>query len=298
MRILVTGGTSGIGYEAVKRMAASKEHELVVAARTPDAAPAFLKKRTKIVPLDLASLESVRSFTKEMERERFDTLVLNAGIQCVRPEKSKDGFELTFAVNHLAHYLIVRALAPGLNNGGRVILTSSGTHDPELKTGIPAPRHADAAKLAFPERDPEHDKSALTAGRRAYSSSKLCNAMTARELPKRLAASRSDIATIAYDPGYTPGTGLARSYPGPVGFIFRYLLPYFTRSSERVSTVANSGALLAGLAVSDVYRGARGSYFAVRGTSVRDVPPSTLARDDAACAKLWNDSAELLGLKP
>ena len=182
---------------------------------------------------------------------------------------------------------VVRALAPGLNKNGRVILTASGTHDPELKTGMPAPRHADALKLAYPERDTEHDKSAITAGRRAYSSSKLCNVMTARELAARLAPSRPDIATIAYDPGFTPGTGLARSYPGPIGFIFRYLLPYFSRQSERVSTAANSGTLLASLATSDLYRGARGSYFAVRGTSVRDVPPSALARDNSAAVTWW-----------
>ena len=297
MRILITGGTSGIGFEAVKRLAAAKNHDLVIGVRAPDKAPSLLKKSAGVVPLDLESLAAVRTFVDQMRREKFDALVLNAGLQCVKPEKSKDGFELTFAVNHLAHYLIARELAPNLNQNGRVILTSSGTHDPELKTGIPAPRHADAMRLAYPERD-ERDKSNMTAARRAYSSSKLCNVMTARELAKRLSSSRRDIATAAYDPGFTPGTGLARSYPGPVGFIFRYLMPYFVRQTERVSSAANSGALLADLTVSQIYAGARGGYFAVRGKTLVETPPSTLARDDAACTKLWNDSAELVGLKP
>jgi NAD(P)-dependent dehydrogenase (short-subunit alcohol dehydrogenase family) len=296
MRILMTGGTSGIGLEAVKRLLQRNDCELVIAARAPDQVPSLLKKRTRIVPLDLQSLDAARAFVAAVERETFDVLLLNAGIQAARPEKSKDGFELTFAVNHLAHYFIARALAPRLAQGGRVILTASGTHDPDLKTGIPAPHHADAKRLAYPDTDPERDKSAMTAGRRAYSASKLCNVMTARELPKRLA--RPDLAVAAYDPGFTPGTGLARSYPGPVGFIFRHLLRYFVRKTDRVSTPENSGALLADLAVSPVYAYARGNYLAVRGKALLDTPPSTLARNDAACAKLWDDSAALVGMKP
>lgn len=298
MRILMTGGTSGIGLEAAKLLLRLKGHELTVAARAASSAPSVLKKKTRIVPLDLQSLDSVRSLIACIEGERFDVLLLNAGIQCVKPERSKDGFELTFAVNHLAHYLMVRALAPRLAEGGRVILTSSGTHDPEMKTGIPVPHHADAKKLAYPETDPELDKRPLTAGRRAYSSSKLCSVMTARELAKRIAASRPDIAVMAYDPGFTPGTGLARSYPGPVGFIFRHLLGYFVRRTDRVSTPQNSGRLLAELAIAPVHANARGAYMAVRGTAVKDVPPSTLAQDALACAKLWDDSAALVGLKP
>lgn len=297
MRILMTGGTSGIGLEAARRLLGQSGCELTVAARAPNRAPAWLAKRARIVALDLEALDDVRTFARSMESQTFDALVLNAGIQCVRPQSSKDGYELTFAVNHLAHYLMVRMLAPRLAQGGRVILTASGTHDPEEKTGIPAPRHADAKRLAHPQNDPERDRSPAKAGRRAYSASKLCNVMTARELAKRLTA-RPDIAITAYDPGFTPGTGLARGYPWPIGFIFRHFLKYFVRKTDRVSTPQNSGALLAALATSAAYRSARGNYFAVRGSVLLDTPPSVLARDDAACAKLWNDSAELVGLKP
>jgi protochlorophyllide reductase len=216
----------------------------------------------------------------------------------VRPQKSTDGFELTFAVNHLAHYLLIRQMLPRLARDARVILTSSGTHDPEEKTGLPPPRHADAQLLAFPDRDPGKDGSEMKAGRHAYTSSKLCNVMTARELSRRLAADRPDVATAAFDPGFTPGTGLARDYPGPTGFIFRYLLPLFTRRGPRVSTPANSGRLLAELASLPAFASARGTYFAVHGTSAPAKPPSALARDDAACAKLWDDSARLVGITP
>lgn len=296
MKILMTGGTSGIGLEAVKRLAAAGSHDLTIAARAPDRAPATLASVARLVSLDLETLASVRAFITAMEGHTFDALLLNAGVQCVRPQTSKDGFELTFAVNHLAHYVLLRALAPRLNANGRVVLTSSDTHDPEQKTGIPAPRHADVMLLAHPERDPARDASPLVAGRRAYSSSKLCNAMMARELAKRLKDTRPDIMVAAYNPGFTPGTGLARNYPGPVGFIFRHLLPLFTRRSERVNSVDTAGEMLAALAVDPAYAGSRGNYFTARNGSLREVPPSMLARDDAACAKLWDDSAVLSGM--
>jgi hypothetical protein len=121
--------------------------------------------------------------------------------------------------------------------------------------------------------------------------------MTARALAVHLQATRPDITVCSYDPGFTPGTGLARDYPGPVGLIFRYLLPFFVKKSDRVSTPKNSGRLLAELTQKPDYVGARGSYFAVRGTSLIDTPPSTLARDDTVCEKLWLDSERLISTK-
>ncbi len=176
---------------------------------------------------------------------------------------------------------------------GRIVLTASGTHDPDEKTGMPPPRHADAARLARPETDPERDPKAGLAGRRAYSASKLCNVMTVRELAKRTVATRPDLSIMAFDPGFTPGTGLARDYPGPASWLFRHVLPLVVRG-ERVSTPSNSGELLATMATASAYGASRGGYFAVRGKTLLEIQPSRLARDDAACAKLWDDSEALL----
>ena len=98
---------------------------------------------------------------------------------------------------------------------------------------------------------------------------------------------------MAFDPGFTPGTGLARDYPGAVSLLFRYVLP-LTARGPRVSTPANSGGLLAQMATEPAYAASRGGYFAVRGKALLEVPPSALARDDAACARLWEDSEALL----
>lgn len=293
MRIVMTGGTAGIGLVAARHWLAAGS-DLTIGARAPGVAPADLRRAATFHPLDLADLETVRSFAGQLEGEAaIDVLILNAGLQNVTGGRSAQGLEITFAANHLAHYLLARRLVSKMAQGGRIVLTASGTHDPEEKTGMPPPRHADAQRLARPETDPDLDPKAGMAGRRAYSTSKLCNVMTARELAKRTAGTRPDLSIMAFDPGFTPGTGLARDYPGAASWVFRHILPLVVRG-ERVSTPANSGALLAGMAAGADYAGSRGGYFAVRGKALREVPPSTLARDDGACARLWEDSEAIL----
>ncbi|MDQ2861537.1 MAG: hypothetical protein M3T55_12610 [Pseudomonadota bacterium] len=161
---------------------------------------------------------------------------------------------------------------------------------------MPPPRHADAGKLGRPETDPDRDENDARAGRRAYSASKLCNVLTARELARQLAPERPDLMVAAFDPGFTPGTGLARDYPGPVGMIFRFALPPVAGLSEKVSTPANSGRLLAELATSPRYQTARGGYFALRGTTLVERQPSKLAQDPRLAERLWRDSAAMVGL--
>jgi protochlorophyllide reductase len=291
MRVVMTGGTSGIGLVAAEHLL-KRGVQLVIGARR--ALPSALAGRADRLALDLADLDSVRAFARQVMAEPFDVLLLNAGMQVARDQRSPQGFELTFATNHLAHHLLAQTLAPKLNPNGRVILTASGVHDPEAKTGMPPPNHADAHRLAFPETDPTLDADPGQAGRRAYSSSKLCNVMTARTLARRLAAERPDVAVAALDPGFTPGTGLARDYPAPISFVFRRVLPLVVRG-ERVSTPQRSGAFLADLAVTPEYAGARGDYFSVRGQSLKRVDPSVYARDDAAGERLWVESEALIG---
>jgi NAD(P)-dependent dehydrogenase (short-subunit alcohol dehydrogenase family) len=297
MRIVMTGATAGIGLEAAKRLLSRGDCSLIVAARDPGAAPTFLRQRADLRAVDLASLGSVRAFASRLVDEvPIDALVLNAGVQGIDRRTSADGYELSFAVNHLAHYLLLRLLAPRLSEGGRIVITSSGTHDPREHTKMPVPRHADARKLAHPECDPGADEGRLRAGQRAYTSSKLCNVMTARALARKLAETRPDLSISAFDPGLTPGTGLARHYPWPVGPVFKHVLPLIPRRNPRISTPAISGRLLAELVASPDYRSARGDYFAVRDGRLIETLPSRLARDDTACNALWIESGALLGL--
>lgn len=287
MHIVMTGGTSGFGAEAAARLAGAG-NTLTIGARRPGADSAA----TRFLPLDLEDSASVDAFAAGvLAGPPIDGLVLNAGLQLARPERLANGMEKTFFVNHLAHVRLLWRLLDALAPGTRVILTGSGTHDPAEKTPVTPPDHADARRLAFPETDPELPAAKRKQAFRAYSSSKLANIMTARHLARQ----RPDLAVMAFDPGYVPWTGLGRAN-GPIIAAIASLLVPRLMAGDRTSTVALSGGYLADLAAAPRFAGERGSYWSVRNPDLVAIPPSDLARDDAAAARLWDDSLALLGL--
>lgn len=290
--IVMTGATSGIGAVAAARLAAS--NRLIVGARSGSVAGA------ETLRLDLASLASVRDFADgviaALAGRPIDALVLNAGVQLADvTARSAEGHELTFATNHLAHYLLIRLLLPHVADGGRIVVTTSDTHDPAEKTIVPPPRHADADRLAHPETDPDRDTAPLTAGMRAYSTSKLCNLMTVRSLAARPEVIARRITVLAYSPGLTPNTGLARSLPFAIRSLAWPLLPLLQRFMPFMNSLKDAGAALAALA-STVAPPPGRVYASLRKGVLTWPDPSVLARDDAATARLWADSARLVGL--
>ncbi|UKK83541.1 SDR family NAD(P)-dependent oxidoreductase [Sphingopyxis sp. BSN-002] len=290
MHIVMTGATSGFGANAAGRLAAAG-HRLTIGARRPEAVDAAW--RAAALPLDLDDFASVDRFAEAVTNgQPVDALVLNAGLQTSKLETGADGFERTFAVNQLAHFRLLLRLLPHLAPGARVILTGSGTHDPEEKTLVTPPAHANAEWLAYPDRDPTLPKKDQAQAFRAYSSSKLANIMTARELARR----RPDLAAMSFDPGYVPWTGLARSSGKIISSLVSLILP-LTMKRDRKSTIALSGEYLAALAAEPAYAGAQGDYWSVRNPALVRIEQSALARDDAACAKLWDDCAGLMGLE-
>ncbi|MBX9730936.1 MAG: SDR family NAD(P)-dependent oxidoreductase, partial [Sphingomonas sp.] len=103
----MTGATSGIGLEAAKALIAKPGVSLVIGARRPDSLPAPLVGRVIALPLDLDNLDSVAEFARDVAAlGPIDAVIGNAGIQIVSPQRSAQGFERCFAVNHLAHYLL------------------------------------------------------------------------------------------------------------------------------------------------------------------------------------------------
>ena len=286
-KIVMTGATSGIGQGAAQLLV-KPGHNVSAGARgggLPDGVTAL--------PLDLASLGSVRAFA-DLCSDPIDALVLNAGTQVQSASaRSADGYELTFAVNHLAHYLLARLLLPKMAKNGRIIMTSSGTHDPLEKTGVPAPRHADAKRLADPTSDPQLSKSAIAAGLRAYSTSKLCNLMTARSLAVLPEVTERGITVHAFDPGFIPATKLGRNAP----WVFRgVMLPILALlpPGKGGNRLADGAKALAGL--SDGSIDSERVYMALRQGKATWPEPSEMARDDALCQQLWTDSAAMVGL--
>jgi NAD(P)-dependent dehydrogenase (short-subunit alcohol dehydrogenase family) len=297
--IVMTGGTSGFGAIAAERLTLSSDVRLILGARRSSAAG-------EAIPLDLASLDSVRAFAASV-RERthdspIDALVLNAGV--IRPDatgRTVDGFETTFAVNHLAHYLLVRLLLPSLADRAVVVLTTSGTYDPDTGAGLVPPRHADASLLAHPDRDPDRDTRPRKAGEHAYTASKLCAVLTARSLAQDPDLQARRLTAIAYDPGQVFGTGLADDLPLHLRTAWSLLgTPVLGRPLRLLNRHLNSrraaGNTLADLALGIVTPPDGRTYAALRRGRLSWPDPSTMARDDGRAKALWNESARLVEL--
>lgn len=293
--IIMTGGTSGLGEIAAKQLLSTPDVRLLLGARRAGPSGA------ETLALDLTRLDQVRAFAASLGEKlgatKINALVLNAGVQAPTGDsRTPDGFETTFAVNHLAHYLLLRLLLPRLAQGAVVVLTTSGTHDPAEKTIIPPPRHANARLLAYPEQDPDRDRPPQTAGGRAYSSSKLCNLLTVRALAAQPEAQARQFTVIAYDPGPTPGTGLVRGAPFLTRIVWRLLGTPLRALVPQLNSREAAGSALANLALGKARPPAGRVYAALRRGQITWPDPSELARRNDVMEALWQDSAALVGL--
>ncbi len=221
LNILLTGGSSGIGYQAALKLI-SLGHNIILPCRNITRANETLIKLFNDIPVDLCSrgnistpimdlsdLESIDSICNEMmeRREKIDILILNAGLQYTGSKevrRSSQGVELTFAVNHLAHHYLTRKLLPLLNKteNTRIIITSSEVHNPSSPGGKVGLK-ASLGNLAGLENDccfEMLDGKAFNADK-AYKDSKLCNILFAKRLSNRLQENNYTIPVISWAPG-------------------------------------------------------------------------------------------------
>ena len=292
-RILVmTGATSGIGAHALARLTARPGTRAIIGARPSATRPAL--DGVEMLPLDLASLADVRAFAAavldRLNGEKIDMLVLNAGAQFRDTSgRSAEGYELTFAVNHLAHYLLARLLLPAVAEGGRIVITTSDTHDPNILRGAPARLETDRWA---------HTPGSATS---AYAASKLGNLLTAQSIAGLAQTSQRKITTIAYNPGLTGGTGLQRDFPAPLRVVFRALRPLFIllsrlRPQLYMSTPEHAGDILAQLADGTLTPPEGRVYASLVRGQLTFPAPSALAQDPEARDQMWRESADLTGL--
>lgn len=275
--VLVTGASDGIGLECASQIAALPGHRLVLVGRSPaklDAAVRRLAAESPATPVssyacDFARLDDVRRLAGELldACERIDVLVDNAGAVFDKRSVSVDGHESTFAVNHLAPFLLTELLLDRIvaSARGRIVITSSAGHY--------------GATMNFDDLGFERGYSIM----RAYGRSKLANALYARHLARRL-----------------DGTGITATclHPGTVATRIWSGAPWFARPVlavvKRVSMIspAEGGRHLTRLAVDPALEGVTGLYFD------RDQPkrPSDLALDDALADRLYDESRRLVGL--
>lgn len=299
--IVMTGGTSGIGAVAAHALSESAANRLILGARGSRPEGTAARPDVEVLALELASLDSVRRFADEVRArvDEIDALVLNAGVTRADVDRrTVDGFETTFATNHLGHYLLLRLLRDRLAVGARVVLTTSGAHNPAEQTRFAPPRHADAQLLAHPELDPDLDRSPLIAGGRAYAASKLCTILTARALIAQPETIARGLIVVAYCPGETPGTGVARELPWPTRAMWRLMGTPLRRLIPDFNTRSAAGRALADLALG-VVRPPEGLLYAAlrRGRHTFPDPSELAARGDLA-TRLWHDSSRLVDIQP
>jgi NAD(P)-dependent dehydrogenase (short-subunit alcohol dehydrogenase family) len=288
--IVMTGATAGLGEVAAQQISRTLNSRLIIGARG-----IRTSKEINVLPLDLARLASVRTFAQavinSLDDARIDALVLNAGTQFPNVEqRTEDGFETTFAVNHLAHYLLLRLLLSQLAENAYVVITTSDTHDPRTNPIAP-PLHANAELLAHPTRESERR---FLAGFRAYSSSKLCNLLMARALAALPEAKSRQFCVTAYNPGFTPGTALQRAWPIPVRVLM--MVVGLMRPVLRFNTVAQAGSVLAQLTFGEIRPPDGRIYASLVKRRLTWPEPSVLARRDDLMNALWSDSARMVGL--
>ncbi|MDV3126221.1 SDR family NAD(P)-dependent oxidoreductase [Mycobacterium sp. 21AC1] len=293
--VVITGANTGLGFECARALLESGPGWHVVlavrdTARGTDAAARLGKpERTTVSALDLASLRSVRDFATGLPQLGLPPLtavVCNAGLQFVGgTQTTVDGYEMTFGVNHLGHFALVNQLLDNLRTPARILVVSSGTHDPDKFTGMPAPRYTTADELLRPA------PGGLTGeeGRRRYTTSKLCNMFFTYELDRRLGHGAKGVAVNAFDPGLMPASGLSRDYSPGQQLAWRLLRPVL-RMVPGVHSVRRSGINLAALVADPALDGVTGAYFAGtrRLRSSKDSYDEELARD------LWQTSERLV----
>jgi len=273
---LVTGGTSGIGRATAVRLAGLGAG-VVVVGRDPGRAAAVREEirrqaphtRVETLTADLSSLAQVRRLAAEIRErcDRLDVLVNNAGVISTRREVTADGFETTFATNHLAPFLLTNLLRDLLERSApaRVVTVASAAHK---------------QVRAIDWDDLPHGTAAGRGG--SYPLSKLLNVLFTAELARRLAG--TGVTANSLHPGFVR-TDLGRDVTGAFGVAIRLV----TRLQPGPVKGADTSVYLASSPdVADV----TGGYF----VRCRPATPSRLARDPQAAARLWTLSAELAGL--
>ncbi len=310
--VLVTGGNSGIGYECARALAKAGRH-VIIASRNRRLSDEAVRRiaaesgadRIEAMDLDLASPDSIRSAVATLRARNLplQSLVCNAGLQFTKgPVLSDRGYELTFAVNHLGHFLLTNLMLETLaaNAPARIVIVSSGVHDPKRFTGMPKAKIGDLETLAA-TGNASRDK---YNGGLAYVNSKLCNLWFAYELARRMEAiglggASRPIAINAFDPGLVPGSGLAREYPGWMRYVWESVMPAMasglTRFVPGISTAEKSGSALADL-VLDPRRGASGARYYPSQTRWCETPSSDQSYDAGRANELWEASIAMTGL--
>jgi NAD(P)-dependent dehydrogenase (short-subunit alcohol dehydrogenase family) len=278
---LVTGASSGIGQETALGLARAGAH-VVIAGRNAERSEAARgdivrrsgNHRVDLLLADLSSLAGVRKLADAFlaSHPALHVLVNNAGIVNMRRQLTEDGLEETFAVNHMAYFLLTRLLEPRLREcaPARIVNVASDAH--RMGRLDLSDLQSERAYAGLP----------LVSAFRVYGTSKLANILFTRELARRL--SGSGVTANCVHPGPV-ATRLGQNNGGLGRALTGLLRPFFLTPAQGAETslyVASAPGL------SQV----SGAYFAKK----REIQPAAAARDEDAALALWEASSRLAGL--
>jgi len=271
---LVTGATSGIGRVTARALAQQGHRVVLLArdARKAEEAAAEIRRaaghdRVETLTCDLSSQAQIRGAAEEFKRrhDRLHVLVNNAGAVFMKHGLSPDGIEQTFAIDHLAYFLLTNLMLDLLKASApaRVVnvasAASAGGHidfdDLELKRGY--------------------------SGFRAYSNAKLANILFSNELARRVAG--TGVTSNAVHPGVV-ATGFGRNDNGLFTLLVKLARPFFLSEESGAQTSIH-------LAISPEVEGVTGRYFVKR----RPRRPPREALDETVARRLWDVSARMTG---
>jgi retinol dehydrogenase-12 len=260
--VLVTGGTSGIGRIAARALVA-KGARVVVIGRDEKRLAALRSEGMETIQADLSLVRETRRAAREF-RDRFgklDALLNNAGAIFGEYKETSEGFERTFALDHLGYFVITTELLDLLKaSHGRVVSVSSGAHQ--------------AGKMNFDDLQMKKGFS----GMRQYCNAKLMNLLFSNELARR----EPSITSNALHPGAI-ASGFATTGAGWAGAFFKLVRPFLLSEEQ--------GAQTSIWAVSDPSIAKEtGKYFLKK----RAKTPSAAARSEENARRLWTETAAMV----
>ena len=293
---IITGPTSGIGRATAFDLA--KHGTVVLVGRDSkklhELQGEIERERGQAVPVvcDLSDLRSVRQAAATIVALDLPLagLVNNAGVHQVQPSKSAQGWDLTFATNHLGPFVLTEALIPHLPDGANVVFVASGVEDPERKpakmAGFRGGRYISAQASAHGEWKPGGAKAP---GADAYATSKQCTLATALEFARETPRLHFN----AVEPGFNPATALGREANAPVRFLLKHILPLLVPVMKYWSTPRQAAHVITNVLMNAA--GETGVYYDDEGNPML---ASALVQDSSFTARVVAETRALLATYP
>jgi retinol dehydrogenase 12 len=274
--VVITGATSGLGLETAERLA-KLGARLVLVGRDEGRGNAALARLRNAAPnvaarmlyADLSRLAEMKRLAGEIaaSEPRIDVLINNAGAMFTTRQVTPDGLELTFALNHMAYFIVTNLLQGNLKAAApsRVVSTSSAAHRGQ--------------SLDFADLQSANGYG----GMKVYGRSKLANILFTRELSRRLAG--TGVTANCLHPGF-----VATRFGSGTGPVMRGVI----RVAQQLGgiSVEKGAETIVYLATSPEVAATTGGYF----EDSHPANPTTAAQDDEAARRLWAESARIAGL--